>query len=83
MATEITDTGVPFSTDWVKFRISRPVADGDINFYIDDVLVATHTLDSAGGSLVPHITTIKEAGGNTFPLDIDLMKMRLGLAAPR
>jgi hypothetical protein len=60
----ITDTGLIMSTGYQIFRISYDVDTGAVNFFIDDLLVASHLTDVPDNS-VPMMGTISVTNPDT------------------
>ena len=83
--TGLTQTTVTAAT-WVKLRIEVNAAASSVGFYIDDVLVSTHTTniptgagrDTGYGSLL-----IKSVGTTARTVDCDYMLAQCQLTTPR
>ena len=70
-----TDTGVANSTSWRKLTISTASDYGNIKFYIDGVLKATHTTNLPRGALSPRMQVVITTATEHFLL-VDYFYMK-------
>lgn len=71
-----TDSGVAVAADtWYKLRIDINAAGSSITFYVNDVLVATHTTNIPSVLVAPRCRMLKALGTNSRQAYIDYFKM--------
>lgn len=71
-----TDSGVAaVAGSWVKLRIDINAAGNSITFYVNDVLVATHTTNITAALVAPRCRIIKVLGTTSRTAYIDYFKM--------
>ena len=81
-ASTTTTSGVPTVNTWFKLKIVATST--SVKYYIDDVLIVTHTTYIPTAALTAYFTTVRSAIGNaTVTLDIDYCLIRQTFASGR
>lgn len=82
--TTATDSGVAVAADtWYKLRIDVNAAGTSITFYVNDVLVATHTTNITAVLIAPRCRIIKSLGTTSRTAYIDYFKYYQRFASAR
>lgn len=83
-ATTATDSGVAVAADtWYKLRIDINAAGTSVTFYVNGVLVATHTTDITAVLIAPRARMIKSVGTTSRSGYVDYFKFYQRLTATR
>lgn len=68
------DTGITPANEWHKFKIATSAI--DVKFYIDDILVSTHTTDIPQVTLSPYLYQKTISGSSVCDLLVDCVELK-------